>query len=78
MRSIAETTFRDYGHAGHSVHAKGYALLEGELTVPDGLPEELAQGLSTQSGTYPVALCSSTNPGDVLDDRVSAPRSLTV
>lgn len=61
-----------------SVHAKSYALLEGELTVPDGLPAELAQGMFAQPGTYPVVLRFSTNPGDILDDRVSAPRGLAV
>jgi hypothetical protein len=40
MRSIAETTCRDYGYAVRSVHAKSYALLEGELMVPDGLPAD--------------------------------------
>ena len=78
MRSIAETTCRDYGYAVRSVHAKSYALLEGELTVPDGLPAELAQGMFARPGTYPVVLRFSTNPGDILDDRVSAPRGLAV
>lgn len=78
MRSIVETTFRDYRHAVRSVHAKSYALLEGELTVPDGLPAELAQGMFARPGTYPVALRFSTNPGDILDDAVSAPRGLAV
>ena len=35
LRSIAETTFRDYGHAVRSGHAKSYALLEGEMTIPE-------------------------------------------
>ena len=78
MRSIARTTFRNYGHAVRSVHAKSHALLEGELTVPAGLPPELAQGMFARPGAYPVALRLSTNPGDVLDDAVSAPRGLAV
>ena len=78
MRGIAETTFRDYGHAVRSVHAKSHALLEGELTVLDGLPPELAQGMFARAATYPVVMRISTNPGDILDDRVSAPRGLAV
>ena len=78
MRSIAETTFRDYGHAVRSVHAKSHALLEGELTVLDGLPPELAQGMFARPVSYPVVMRISTNPGDILDDRVSAPRGLAV
>ncbi len=78
MRSIAETTFRDYGHAVCSVHAKSHALLEGDLTVLDGLPPELAQGMFARPAAYPVVMRVSTNPGDILDDRVSAPRGLAV
>ena len=78
MRGIAETTFRDYGHAVRSVHAKSHALLEGELTVLDGLPPELAQGMFAHPATYPVVMRISTNPGDILDDRVSVPRGLAV
>ena len=78
MRGIAETTFRDYGHAVRSVHAKSHALLEGELTVLDGLPPELAQGMFARAAAYPVVMRVSTNPGDILDDRVSAPRGLAV
>ena len=78
MRGIAETTFRDYGHAVRSVHAKSHALLEGELTVLDGLPPELAQGMFARPAAYPVVMRVSTNPGDILDDRVSAPRGLAL
>ena len=78
MRSIAETTSRDYGRAVRSVHAKSHALLEGELTVLDGLPPELAQGVFARPATYPAVLRLSTNPGDVLDDAVSAPRGLAL
>jgi hypothetical protein len=60
------------------VHAKSHALLEGSLTVLDDLPAELAQGVFARSGTYPVVLRLSTNPGDVLHDAVSAPRGLAV
>ncbi len=78
MRSIVETTSSDYGHAVRSVHAKSYALLEGELTVLDGLPSELAQGMFARPGVYPAVLRFSTNPGDILDDAVSAPRGLAL
>ena len=78
MRSIADTTARDYGRAVRSVHAKSHALLEGELTVLDGLPPELAQGMFARPATYPAVLRLSTNPGDILDDAVSAPRGLAL
>ena len=78
MRGILETTWRDYGHPVRSVHAKSHALLQGELEVLDGLPAELAQGLFAVPASYPAVLRFSTNPGDILDDTVSAPRGLAI
>lgn len=78
MRSITETTSADYKHAVRSVHAKSHGIIEGELTVAPGLPPELAQGLFAQPGTYRTILRLSTNPGDILDDSVSAPRGMAV
>ncbi|MGI4955332.1 MAG: catalase family protein [Janthinobacterium lividum] len=77
LRAIAEKTHADYGHAVRSVHAKSYAILEGELDIP-ALPPELAQGAFATPGTYSVVMRFSTNPGDVLNDAVSAPRGLAV
>ena len=76
LRGISETTLEDGGHALRSVHAKSHGLLQGELTVLDGLPPELAQGVFARVASYPVVLRFSTTPGDLLDDGVSAPRGL--
>lgn len=78
MRGITETTSGDYDHAVRAVHAKSHGLFEGELRVLDGLPPDLAQGLFAQPGTYRAVMRLSTNPGDILDDAVSAPRGLAV
>jgi hypothetical protein len=78
LRGIIETTSADYGHAVRSVHAKSHGLLQGELTVPEGLPLELAQGAFAKPGTFPVVMRFSTNPGDILDDKVSTPRGLAL
>lgn len=78
MRSITARTFEDSGHANRSVHAKAHALLTGEMIVLDGLPETLAQGVFASRRTYPVVLRISTNPGDILDDRISVPRGLAL
>ena len=77
LRGIAATTYRDYGHAVRSVHAKSYALLEGKITIL-ALPPELAQGAFARPGTHPVVMRFSTNPGDILDDAVSVPRGLAL
>ena len=78
MRSITETTSKDYGHAVRSVHAKAHGILAGELTISADLPPELAQGLFATAGTHKVVMRFSTNPGDILDDSVSAPRGLAL
>jgi hypothetical protein len=78
MRSITETTSKDYGHAVRSVHAKAHGILSGELEIADNLPPELAQGLFAAPGRHRVLMRFSTNPGDILDDSVSAPRGLAL
>ncbi|HDZ56836.1 MAG TPA: catalase [Pseudomonas xinjiangensis] len=78
LRYIIETTYEDGGHAIRSVHAKSHGLLEGHLTVLEGLAPELAQGAFATPGTRPVVMRFSTNPGDILDDNVSTPRGLAI
>ncbi len=78
LRSIVETTSKDYGHAVRAVHAKSHGLLDGVLEIPDDLPPVLAQGAFAKPGTFPVVMRFSTNPGDILDDSVSTPRGLAV
>lgn len=78
MREITETTFADSGHAIRSVHAKSHGLLQGEMEVLANLPPELAQGAFAKPGRMPVVMRFSTNPGDILDDKVSTPRGLAI
>ncbi|SAK62522.1 Catalase [Caballeronia glebae] len=77
MRDIAETTYKNYGHAVRSVHAKSHGLVVGEMRVP-ALPAPFAQGVFARETVVPVVLRFSTNPGDVLDDKVSTPRGLAI
>ena len=78
MAEIQQKTFKSQGHAIRSVHAKGHALLKGELQVFDTLPPYLAQGLFARPGTYPIVARLSTQPGDVLPDSVSTPRGISI
>lgn len=78
MRSITETTSKDYGHAVRSVHAKAHGIVAGQLVIDGDLPPELAQGLFVSPGSHAVVMRFSTNPGDILDDAVSAPRGLAL
>jgi len=78
FQSILDTTSRDYGHAVRAVHAKAHGIAKGTLTVADGLPPELAQGLFAAPGRYEAIIRLSTNPGDILDDSIGLPRGLAL
>jgi hypothetical protein len=78
MRHIAEMIGDRARHAARAVHAKSHGVLKAELTVLDGLPEPLAQGLFSRAATYPAIMRFSTNPGDMLPDSISTPRGLAV
>ena len=76
--TILERTAEDGGHAVRSVHAKSHGILEGTLTIDDGLPPELAQGLFAKPGKHKVYMRLSTNAGDILPDAISLPRGLAL
>lgn len=78
LEKITHTTHADTGHGLRGVHAKSHGLLNGEVTVLDNLPPQLAQGLFATPGNYPAVLRFSTVPGDLLDDKVSTPRALAI
>ncbi|MCM2493028.1 catalase family protein [Burkholderia glumae] len=78
LHQIQQTAANDCGHALRGLHAKSHGLLDGELTVAEGLPPPLAQGLFARRGSYRVTLRLSTTPGDLLDDAVSTPRGLAL
>jgi len=78
FKTILDTTSKDYGHGVRSVHAKAHGIAKGTLTVKDGLPPELAQGLFAQGGSYDAVIRISTNPGDLLDDSIAVPRGLAL
>ena len=79
MTDGQNTTREKYGKAVRISHAKAHALLKGELTVLDGLPPELAQGLFATPGTHPAIVRLATAPGELLDDsKVSTDRGLAL
>jgi catalase len=75
---ILKRTAEDYRHAVRSVHAKAHGILEATMTVKDGLPPELCQGLFSRPGTYKTYMRISTNAGDILPDAISLPRGLAL
>ncbi|MDR6100056.1 catalase [Agrobacterium larrymoorei] len=76
--TILETTAKNYGHAVRSVHAKAHGIIEAEMVVKPGLPQELAQGLFAMPGTHKAFMRLSTNAGDILPDAVSLPRGMAL
>ena len=78
MRDIMHKIGDRQRHTTRAVHAKSHALVKAEMTVREGLPEPLRQGLAARPGTYGVILRFSTNPGDVLSDHISSPRGCAV
>jgi hypothetical protein len=78
ISKIQKTVCEHSGHATRGVHAKSHGVLVGTLSVLPNLPPELAQGLFSKPGTYPMVMRLSTIPGDILDDNVSVPRGLAI
>ncbi|MFC0341618.1 catalase family protein [Paracoccus niistensis] len=78
MTYIINRTHEAGGHAVRSAHAKSHAILNGTLTVHEGLPPELAQGIFAAPRSFDALVRISTIPGDVLRDSVSLPRGIAV
>ncbi len=78
MQHITRKMASRYRHAYRPVHAKSHGILLGTLEVPN-LPEHLAQGLFAKpDASYAALMRFSTNPGDLLTDKVSSPRGLAI
>lgn len=78
MTQQSETVEKREGHAVRASHAKSTACAIGEMTIPDDLPPELAQGLFARGGTFPVAVRFAQGPGETLGDRVSTHRGMAI
>ena len=76
--TILHTTAEDGHHAIRAVHAKAHGILQGTMTIKDGLPPELAQGLFATPGEHKVYLRLSTNAGDILPDAIVLPRGMSI
>lgn len=75
---MARTVADHEGHAHRAVHAKGQALLRGQLEVAGDLPEEFAQGLFAQAARYEALVRMSSPPAEQLPDNVSTPRAIAL
>ena len=78
MTQRSQTVEKREHHAVRASHAKSSACVTGELTISEGLPPELAQGLFAKPGTYKVAVRFAQGPGETLGDRVSTHRGISI
>lgn len=74
-RLMARTQAKE-GHAIRVSHAKSHGVAVGELTIVNGLPDQLRQGLFARGGRYPVIVRLSNVPGEIDDDAVGTQRGL--
>lgn len=65
--------FDKHRHAVRDAHAKSHGFLKGILTIPENLPDYLAQGVFAHPGYYDVIVRLSAAPGDLRSDRTPAP-----
>lgn len=65
-------------HAHRDAHAKSHAVVKASLTVHDGLPAELAQGVFAAPATYEVVARLSSAPGDISSDTVPSARGFAI
>jgi len=78
MRRISAAVGDQSRHTMRPVHAKSHGLLRAKLTIPADIPEEYRQGLFAEPGTFDAIVRLSTDPGDLLPDRVSTFRGWAI
>jgi hypothetical protein len=78
MTQQSQTVEKREHHAVRASHAKSSACVIGEMTVSESLPSELAQGLFARPGTHKVAVRFAQGPGEMLGDRVSTHRGMSI
>ncbi|MFE9789701.1 catalase family protein [Nocardia salmonicida] len=78
LRHNNERAYRKYKRGLRDAHAKSHGILRGELTVPAGLPPELAQGMFATPATYPVIARLSSTSGVIRSDQLRGVRGLGI
>jgi len=78
MAANARVNFDRHRHAIRDAHAKSNAILKARLTVHDGLPAHLRQGVFAEPVTYDAVVRLSSAPGDIHTDEIPAPRGFAI
>ncbi len=75
MMAATQTANADrHRHAIRDAHAKSHAILKARLTVHEGLPTYLAQGIFAAPRAFDAVVRMSSAPGDIHSDEIPAPR----
>ena len=78
MGRVNRANFERHRHATRDAHAKSHGVLVGTLTVNEGLPAHLRQGLFSEPRSYPLVVRFSSAPGDVQSDRIPTQRGMAI
>lgn len=78
MNRMQEHNFDNHRHAFRATHVKSQGFVKGTLTVPEGLPPHLKQGLFAVPGVYPVAARYANEPVFLQDDKEPGPRGMAM
>ena len=78
MSRVNRDHFERHRHAVRDAHAKSHGIVTGTLTIYDGLPAHLRQGLFAAPGSYPIVVRFSSAPSEILSDRVPALRGMAI
>lgn len=70
--------FDKHRHAVRDAHAKSHGFLKGILTIPENLPDHLAQGIFAHPGYYDVMVRLSAAPGDLRSDKTPVPHGFAL
>ena len=78
MAQTNSKVFDKHRHAVRDAHAKSHGFLKGILTIPENLPDHLAQGIFAHPGYYDVIVRLSAAPGDLRSDKTPAPHGFAL
>lgn len=78
MSRVNREHFERHRHAVRDAHAKSHGIVTGTLTVYDGLPAHLRQGVFAEPKSHPIVVRFSSAPSDIQSDRVPALRGMAI
>ncbi len=78
MARVNRSNFDRYRHAVRDAHAKSHGILTGTLTVYEGLPEPLRQGVFAEPRSHPIVVRFSSSPGALQSDALPTLQGMAI